>query len=98
VVNAVSAEPLVQSRILWGIGVAGAGVTGAASPLIAPAVAALAMVLRAFGVDLDAAAQAVWVDAGNGAVALCGLAYAVYGRVAGGLGPMWPRLRRLFGG
>lgn len=95
VVNAVSAEPLTQSRIMWGLGIAAAGTSGLAGLGLAEAFAAVADVLAAFGVDFTAELQARWVTAGNGVVTLLGLLYGLYGRVANGLPPMWRRLKAL---
>lgn len=93
IVNAVNAEPPIASRILWGIGLAGSGATGLASAPIGELVAAVAAVLAAFGVTLSAEDQATWIEAGNSAIVLAGLAYAAYGRLRPGLAPMWPRIR-----
>jgi hypothetical protein len=97
VVNAVNAEPLVQSRILWGLGIAGSGATGLAAIPIAQLVAAIALVVRPLGLEFPPEDQAVWVDAGNGIVTIAGLLYAGYGRIASGLKPMWSRLRAWLG-
>lgn len=96
IVNAVNAEPYVESRILWGLGLAGSGATGLAGFPLAELMAAVALVLTPLGVDFPADDQAVWVDAGNGAVTIFGLAYAAYGRLMPGLKPMWSRLRAAF--
>ncbi len=92
----LNAEPKIASRVLWGLGVAGSGATGVASVPIAELAAAVAGVLKAFGIDFPADEQAVWVEAGNSAVTIVGLLYAFYGRLWPGLAPMWPRISRLW--
>lgn len=73
--NEMNAEPLRQSRIMWGAVIAAFGV------LLPP-------LLRLFGLDISAEEI---VSYGGALVTIGGLVYVVYGRVKSGLRPLFSK-------
>ena len=78
--NELNAEKPVQSRVLWGNGFAAAGTI----------VSGLVPVLQVFGVLSEQEGAAV-IQGFGAVVALGGVAYSVYGRLASGLKPLFSK-------
>lgn len=78
--NELNGEKPVQSRVLWGNGFAALGTI----------VSGLVPVLQVFGVLSEEEGAAV-VQGVGAVVALGGVAYSVYGRLASGLKPLFSK-------
>jgi hypothetical protein len=78
--NELNAEKPIQSRVLWGNGIAAAGTI----------VSGLVPVLQVFGVITEEEGTAV-IQGVGAIVALGGVAYSAYGRLASGLKPLFSR-------
>jgi|GEM_PF-7071916 len=74
-INATNSEPPIQSRIVWGAVIAALGV-------VVPPLA------RLIGLDVDGA---YIVEFGGAVITLGGAGFALYGRFATGLRPMFSR-------
>lgn len=79
-VNELNGEKPIQSRVLWGNGIAAAGTI----------VSGLIPVLQLFGVITEEEGTAV-IQGFGAVVALGGVAYSAYGRLATGLRPLFSR-------
>ena len=80
-VNAANAEPLVQSRIMWGNVVAG----------LAPLVILIFAALRTLGFDVPNISEERVIEIGGALVTLGGVAYVFYGRLKTDLKPLFWR-------